>query len=98
MVQAIHPAPDFPPTRLGIAGADLVHRTRMHHLHLEIRQFEDRLQPLLRRHRAGAQDFFPIDRVLEILERGGMFVRIGHCKGLCREAGGTATGKSMAAK
>lgn len=64
-----------------IGGSEAVHRAGMHHAQLEIGEFEYGINPLFHGHRSGLDDLVPINGILQLLERGGMIVGIGHCEG-----------------
>lgn len=66
------------PAQCNIIDFQLPHGTQKHALEGFIRDFESCVEAFLRCHRAGAENFLPVDGILEILERGGVIVRICH--------------------
>jgi len=89
-----HLAFDFGPAKFGILSANTPHGSAKQAFGDFIGEIEACTPPFLRCHRAGAEDFFPVDRVLKVLQGGGVIVRVRHAGSLtdggegCNSGGG----------
>lgn len=78
VIEAFHVFTDLMPAKSFILSGNFRHRTGPHHSQLSARKFKRLRNALLPRHRTCAQDFLPVDGILEIFESGGMVVGIRH--------------------
>ncbi len=80
--EPLHAPADLGPAFTDVGDPLLLHRAIEHQLHDEICVLDASVKAFFRRLHPGSQNLLPIDRVLEILQRGWMVVRVGHNRSL----------------